>query len=210
MTALGRGLQRAQIAARIRLGGAVGEQDALFGDARQPELLLLRRGADGDRIAAQESGQHRRRDAQIDARHLFANAVDVERAAAEAAVLFGNEQKLDAQLVGAAHVADDLERALVALVQVDQLLVGQPFLGEVPQRFQTEFQCLLGDHRRCLPLPERSLLSRTLLGQFRQELQNVVHDAHVRHPEDRRFGILVDGDDERIALDARPGAGTSR
>ena len=40
-------------------------------------------------------------------------------------------------------------------------------------------------------------------GQRRQELQDVVDDSHVRHAEDRRLGILVDGDDERVALDAR-------
>src|SRR5260370_35163342 len=39
--------------------------------------------------------------------------------------------------------------------------------------------------------------------QCRQELQDVVHDSHVRHPEDRRLGILVDGDNDSAPLDTR-------
>ncbi len=104
---------------------------------RQPELLLLRSRADGDGVAAQKRSQHRRGDAQVDARHLFAHAVHIEGAAAHAAELLGNEQELNAQLVGVAHVPDDLQRALVALVQLDEGFVGQAFLGEVFQRFQT-------------------------------------------------------------------------
>jgi hypothetical protein len=80
--AVGSGLQGSQIAARFRFGGAVGEQQSLFRDARQPDFLLLRSGADRDRIAAQKRGQHRGGDAQIDARHLFADAVHIEGAAA--------------------------------------------------------------------------------------------------------------------------------
>src|SRR5215471_3413390 len=41
-----------------------------------------------------------------------------------------------------------------------------------------------------------------LAGQLRQELQQVVHDSHVRYPENGSLGILVDGYDERIALEA--------
>src|SRR5260370_31337462 len=39
--------------------------------------------------------------------------------------------------------------------------------------------------------------------QCRQELQDVVHDSDVGDTENRRFGILVDGDNERAAFDAR-------
>ena len=106
------------------------------------------------------------------------------------------------ELVRAAHVAHDFERAFVALVQVDQLLVRQPFLGEVPQRFQTQFQCLVGDHDAPLFSATRTLLFANFAGQFRQELQDVVDDSHIRHLENRGLRILVDGDDERIALDA--------
>ena len=157
---------------------------------------------DGDRVAAQEGRQHRGGDAQVDARHLFADAVHVERAAAEAAELLGNEQELDPQLVRAAHVPHDLERALVARVQRDQFLVRQPLLGEIPQRFQAQFQCLCGNHD-CASLSRDAALFANPVGQRRQKLQDVVHDSHVRHAEDRRLGVLVDGDDERVALDSR-------
>ena len=143
---LGGGLQRRQVAAGVRLGGAVGEQNPFFRDARQPDLLLLRRGAHRDRIAAQKRGQYRGGHAQIDARHLFAHAIHVERAAAHAAVFFGDEQKLDAQLVRAAHVPHDLDRAFVARIQVDQNLVRQALLAEIPERFQAQFQRLFCDH----------------------------------------------------------------
>ena len=146
LDAVGGGLQRAQVAAGFRLGCAVGEENALVGDPAQPLLLLLGSGAEGDRIAAQERGEKRGGDAEIDARHLFADEIDVEGAAAHAAVLFGNEQELDAELVRVAHVANNFHRTFVALIQSDQLFVGQALLGEVPQRFQAELQCLLGDH----------------------------------------------------------------
>ena len=42
---------------------------------------------------------------KIDARHLFADAIDIEGASAHAAVLFGDEQELNAQFVRVAHVA---------------------------------------------------------------------------------------------------------
>jgi hypothetical protein len=44
---------------------------------------------------------------------------------------------LNAQLVRAAHVPDDLQRAFVAFIQLDQLFVRQAFLGEIPERLQT-------------------------------------------------------------------------
>src|SRR5271166_1391569 len=41
------------------------------------------------------------------------------------------------------------------------------------------------------------------VGQFRQELQDVVDNSDIRHLEDRSLGILVDGDQERIAFNTR-------
>src|ERR1700693_1642685 len=35
------------------------------------------------------------------------------------------------------------------------------------------------------------------VGQFGKELEEVVHDSHVGHLEDRGLGILVDGNQER-------------
>ena len=99
---------------------------------RQPDLLLLRSGADGDRIAAEESGQHRGRDAQVDARHLLADAVDVEGAAAHAAELFGNEQELDAQLVRDCTCARTISSGHSSRSSSSiKLLVGQALLGEI-------------------------------------------------------------------------------
>ena len=113
-------------------------------------------------------------------------------------------------LSGLHMCAHDLDRTFVALVQLDQLFVGQALLGEVLQRFQTQFQCLLCDHGnpRIMRTGGRGMDSfagrdlTNLLGQLRQELQDVVHNADVGDLEDRSFGVLVDGDDERIALDA--------
>ena len=102
------------------------------------KLLLLGSSADRNRIAAQKRGEQGRGEAKIDARHLFADEVDIEGASAQAAVLLGNEQQLNAELVRVAHVVDDLFRALVALVEFDQYFVRQPLLAEVPQRLQTE------------------------------------------------------------------------
>ena len=140
--AIGRGAQGSQIAAGFRLGGAVGKQQSLIGDAAQPELLLLVGGADRDGIAAEKSSQHGGRNPEIDPRHLLANAVDVERATAHAAELFGNKQKLNTQLVGAAHVTDDFDGAFVAVVEIDQNFVGQALPGEFFERLQTQLQCL--------------------------------------------------------------------
>src|SRR5258708_18158898 len=52
-------------------------------------------------------------------------------------------------------------------------------------------------------LPRDAAFLANLSRQCRQELQDVVHDSHVRHPEDRRLGILVDGDNERAPFDTR-------
>ena len=98
---------------------------------------MLRSGADCDRIAAEKRGQHGRGDAEIDARHLFADAIHIEGPAAHATELFGNEQELNAQLVRTAHVADNFERAFVAIIELPEHLVRQTFLGEVLERLQT-------------------------------------------------------------------------
>ena len=109
----------------------------------QPQLLLLGRCADGDGIAAEEGREHGRGDAKVDARHGFANAIDVEGAAAHAAVVLRHEQELNAQLVRVAHVANDVERTFVALVQLDQHFVGQAFLGEFFSDFKLSFSVFL-------------------------------------------------------------------
>jgi hypothetical protein len=113
------GLQRSQIAAGFRLSRAVGEQQSLFRDARQPVLLLLRSGAHGYWVAAEKCRQHSRGNAQINARHLFTDQIHIEGAAAETAAVLGDEQQLNAQLVRAAHVPDDVQGAFVAFIQLE-------------------------------------------------------------------------------------------
>ena len=83
-----------------------------------------------NRITSQESSQHRGGDSEVDARHLFTNAVDIECAAPHATEFFRNEQELNSQLVGAAHVAHDVDRTLVALIEFGQNFVGQALLGK--------------------------------------------------------------------------------
>ena len=79
----GRRRHGTQVAAGLGLGGAVGEQDALLGDASQPLLALLGGRADQDRVGAEEGGEHRGRDPDVDAGEPFADPVGVERAAPE-------------------------------------------------------------------------------------------------------------------------------
>ncbi len=155
----GRGgrLQSPEVAAGLRLGGPVGEQDALLRDPAEPLLALDVRPADPDRVAAEERGQHRRGDPEVDPRHQLAHAVDVERAAAHPPVLLGDEQQLDAEL-RAAHLADQVERHHVPLVDVDQCLVAQLVAREIPDGRQGHLERVgiqsggPGGHGR-LPLP---------------------------------------------------------
>ena len=65
--------------------------------------------------------------------------VDVEGRAAHAAVLLGDEQQLDAEVV-AAHPLDELGRELVTLVEVDEQLLGQLVRGEVSDRVERHLQ----------------------------------------------------------------------
>ena len=59
---------------------------------------------------------------EVDPRHLLADAIHVECAAAEAAELLRNKQELNPELVRAAHVTHDFQRAFVARVQGDEFL----------------------------------------------------------------------------------------
>jgi hypothetical protein len=138
---LGAGAERAEVAAGFRLGGAVGHQQPLAGDAAHPVALLFGGTAEDDRVAAQEGRQHAGGDAEVDRRQLLADAVDVEGATAHAAVLLGDEQQLDAQLV-AAHGAHDLHRELVGVIQLEQPLRRQQLGRELADRFQGQLQRL--------------------------------------------------------------------
>ena len=101
-----------------------GEEDALLGDAPEPSLLLLLGGYDQDRVAAQEGRQDAGREPHVDARHRLADAIDIERTAAHAAELLGDEHELHAELF-ASNRADELFWKDVLLVELEQCLVGE-------------------------------------------------------------------------------------
>ena len=58
---------------------------------------------------------------------------------AHAAVLLGDEQQLDAQIL-AAHPFDQLGGELVALIQIDEQLLRQLVRGELPDRVERHLQ----------------------------------------------------------------------
>jgi hypothetical protein len=103
------------VAARIRFGGAVGVQGALLGHLGEPEALLVGRGAEEYGVAAEERREDAGGHADVDAGHLLAHPVDIDRSAAHPAVLLGNEQQLDAQLV-TAHAPDNVLWAHIVVI----------------------------------------------------------------------------------------------
>jgi hypothetical protein len=146
------GLERGEIAARIGLGRPVGVANALLRDLGQPPALLLRRAPDEYRAAAEEGGQDAGGDAGVEPGHLLAHPVDIEGAAAHPAVLLGNEQKLDPQLV-AAHAADDVLRADIVVVRPQLEFSGNRAGDVVPDRLRGHLECPgvqagAGRHRR--------------------------------------------------------------
>ena len=71
-------------------------------------LLLLRVGAaDQDGVGAQMDGEEAGGDAEADLAHLLGDRGDVAGAAAQAAVLLGDEEQLQADL-GSEQLADDV------------------------------------------------------------------------------------------------------
>jgi hypothetical protein len=149
----GRGAQRRQIAAGLGLGGGVGHEQALRGDAGEPALPLLLGAAEADGIAAQQGGEDAGGDPEIDARQGLADLVDVEGPTAHAAVLFGDEEELDAQIL-AAHPADEVVGELVSGVEVEDLRVGEVFAGEVLDRLEGQLQRLAIESCGHPPPPE--------------------------------------------------------
>ena len=87
----------------------------------------------------EERRQHRGGHAEIDAGHPLTDAIDVERRAAHAAVLLGDEQQLDAQVV-AAHPLHQLGGELVALIEVDEQLLRQLARREVADGVERHLQ----------------------------------------------------------------------
>ncbi len=131
--------QRTQVAAGLGLGGAVREEDALLGDATQPLRTLLLGRADEDRVGAEERGENRGGQTDVDAAHAFAHAVDVERAAAHPAVLLGQEDQLDPELL-ALHGPDKVFRAHVVMVELEHPVVVHAGGDEVGERLEHEVE----------------------------------------------------------------------
>jgi hypothetical protein len=78
--------------------------------------LLILGAADGDGIGAKEGGQDPGRDAEVGSRHGLGHAVDVVGAGAEPAVLLGDEEQVEADLIGVVELIDDVSRKLVRRV----------------------------------------------------------------------------------------------
>ena len=133
-------LERAEVAAGLGLGRAVGEQHAVLRDPGHVLALLLRRAADADRIAAELRRELRGREAEVERGHPLADAIDVERAAAHAAVLERHEDQLEPELVARGHPAHERLWELVALVELDQQRIGKLARGEVVDRLQRDLQ----------------------------------------------------------------------
>ena len=117
-------LQRREVAARLGLGGAVGHQQALLGDAGHPALLLL--GGAARRRSGRSPGTSPSTEVATPRSivgHALADPVHVDCAAAHPAELLGDEQELDAELL-AAHPAYELLRELGRARQARSARVG--------------------------------------------------------------------------------------
>jgi hypothetical protein len=134
--ALGHGLQRTQVAAGVRLSGAVGKHHALFGDGTQPAQLLLFGGAHQDRVAAQEGGEGRRGQPDVVPRHRLADEIGVEGAAVHAAVGGGHKDQLHAQLRRVAHRAHGVLGADIVVIQLQLPLRRQRVGDELTHRVE--------------------------------------------------------------------------
>ncbi len=133
--------QRTEVAAGLRLGRAVRVERAVLGDLSEPARLLLLGGPDRDRVGAEERREHAGGHPQVDTGHRLADPVDVEGAGAHPAVLLGDEDQLDPQLL-AAHQANGVDRALVEVIQLKQALVGQVPRRELPDGLKGEVEGL--------------------------------------------------------------------
>ena len=144
-------LQRAKVAACLRLGGAVGVHDPALGDLTEPGAPLLGGAAEGDRVAAEERGEQAGAKAEVKAGHVLADPVVVHGVAAHPAVFLGDEQQMHAKLV-TAHGPDQILRADIVVVELELALlrhrVGEVLLDSV----QHHLERLGVKTRRCLGL----------------------------------------------------------
>ena len=85
--------------------------------------------ADEDGVAAEERGEHRGGEPDVDAGQPLADPVGVERAAAQPAVLLRDEHQVHTEGV-AAHRADCVLRADVLVVELEQPASSGSGLGD--------------------------------------------------------------------------------
>src|SRR5208282_5406757 len=79
---------------------------------------------------------------------------------------------------------------------------GRRFLAKSLSDFKLNLRVLLaiiGDSSLCCDAAQ----VKNFVGQFRQELQDVVDNSDIRHLKDRSLWILVDGDQEGTTFNAR-------
>ena len=92
----GDGLEGSEVASRGRLRRAIRHEQTLLGNAAQPMRPLIGRPTEHDWIASKKRCENARCETDVDARHRFADAIDVEGATAHAAKLFRDEDELNA------------------------------------------------------------------------------------------------------------------
>ncbi len=128
---VGLGANRGKLAPGQRLGDGVGDNQAFIADATKPVIALLFRRAHDDGIGAEKNGQECGGHAEIQARHIFGNAVHVVGRASESSQLFRNKQQVQPNL-GTQELLDESQRKLVLLVEVEAYFCGQLLLSERP------------------------------------------------------------------------------
>ena len=132
----GRGRQRPEVAAGLRLGGAVGEEVPVLGERPIHSAFCSGVAADVDRVGAEEGGENAGRDAEVDRGHGLGHPVDVVGAAAEAAELLRDDQQVEADLLRVVEVLHDLLGKLVPELDLQQLRRREVLLRVLPERRQ--------------------------------------------------------------------------
>ena len=98
--------------------------------------LLLLGGADDDGVGAEEGREDRGGQTDVLARHDLAHPVSVEGSAVHPVVGLGDEDQLNAQLLGVAHRAHDVLGATVLVVELKLQLGGEGRVNEVAERLE--------------------------------------------------------------------------
>ncbi|MCG3141405.1 MAG: hypothetical protein HDKAJFGB_02686 [Anaerolineae bacterium] len=122
--------KRSQIAARLRFSCAVCDEQRLVRDFAHPIFFLFRRRADRNRVGAEKRRQNAGGDAQINGRHQFRHAINIVRAAAETAVLFGNKNEMQTEMLWIVQFLENLGRELVVVVELNEIF-GRQFIVRV-------------------------------------------------------------------------------